>query len=231
MSATPSLASRLARLRARIAAACAQAGRRESDVRLIAVSKTQPREAILAGAELGVRDFGENRVQEALAKLPGLPAELRLHLIGPLQTNKVNKATGAFTSIQSVDRVELLQKLAARAAALGIVQEILLQVNVTGEPQKGGVEPAHLPTLWQLAQAAPSLRAVGLMTLGRAGAGEAECRRGFAKLAQLAGGLAGARELSMGMSDDFEWAILEGATQIRVGTALFGARLGGAVTG
>ena len=224
MSDSALLAENLACLQARIAAACRRAGRDPSSVRLIAVSKLHPIGSLLAVSELGVHDFGENRVQEGLQKLPALPAGVRMHLIGHLQTNKVNKVVGAFASIQSVDRTELLQRLAERAASLGLVQDILLQVNVTREPQKGGVEPDALPALWELAMRLPQLRALGLMTLGRAGAGERECRSAFARLRELAAMLPKAVELSMGMSDDFEWAIEEGATQIRVGTTLFGER-------
>jgi pyridoxal phosphate enzyme (YggS family) len=233
-----SIADNLRAVRARIADACARAGREPADVAILAVTKTHPVTVMLAAAAAGLSDLGENRVQEALPKVEAL-RELasragaapppRVHLIGRLQSNKVNKAVGVFDSIATLDAPELLDRVAARAAALGSTQRVWLQVNVSSEPQKGGCAPARTRELWARAAAAPSLRPVGLMMIGRLGSAEAEVRAEFADLRELAAGLArsdGRRvELSMGMSDDFEWAVLEGSTQVRLGSVLFGPRL------
>ena len=175
-------------------------------------------------ASLGVFDFGENRVQELVEKLPA-PAGASYHFIGQLQTNKVNKVVGEVEAIHSVDRVELLEKIARRAEQLGGSQKIFLQLNVTDEVQKGGAPPAELAELSERANDLESVELLGLMAMGRAGDDERTTRAAFARLRELSGETAGAgRALSMGMSDDFEWAIEEGATHVRVGSALFGPR-------
>lgn len=226
-------------VRERIAAACVACRRDAAQVQILAVTKTHPTALMLDAARAGLLDLAENRVQEALPKLAelraavaagALPAALRprVHLIGRLQANKVNKAVGAFASIASVDRLELLQQLARRASSLGLVQDIWIQVNISRESQKGGCPPELTAALWAAALAEAPLAPLGLMTVGRLDAPEAEARAGFALLRGLAepllrrdGSPAG---LSMGMSDDFEWAVLEGSTQVRLGSVLFGPR-------
>jgi pyridoxal phosphate enzyme (YggS family) len=215
-------------VRERIARACDQAGRDPDEVTIIAVTKAHPVDAMHAAVEAGLLDLGENRVQEALGKIPDAPPAARIHLIGHLQSNKVNKAVGAFASIASVDREDLLEKIANRAVALGLVQPVWIQVNITAEPQKAGCEPEACPALWRRAVELDGARPIGLMGISRFSAPESEVRGDFARLRVLADPLTAedgeSARLSMGMSDDFEWAILEGATHVRLGTVLFGPR-------
>ena len=210
----------LIEVRSRIARAAALAGRAADAVTLIAVSKTQPPEAIEALIAAGQRDFGENRVQEAQAKWPALKArhpDVRLHLIGQLQSNKVEDALGLFDSIHSVDRPSLVRALAAAMAKAGGRPACFIQVNIGDEPQKGGCPVAGLPALLEAAAALP---VAGLMCLTPQAVEPAPY---FALLAKLARrhGVAG---LSMGMSADYESAVMIGATHVRIGTALFGPR-------
>ena len=215
---------RLAAVRAGIAKAAATAGRKAEDVTLIAVSKTQPVEAIVPLIAAGQCVFGENRVQEAQAKWPELKArhpDLRLHLIGQLQSNKAEEAVLLFDAIHSVDRPSLVTALAKAMAKAGRRPDCFVQVNIGDEPQKGGCAVADLPAL--LAQCAEAgLPVSGLMCIPPDGQ---EAAPYFALLAKLARrhGVAG---LSMGMSGDYESAVMIGATHVRVGTALFGARTG-----
>jgi pyridoxal phosphate enzyme (YggS family) len=215
-------AERLDEVRSRIARAARLAGRAPGEVILVAVSKTHAAEAIRPLIEAGQGDFGENRVQEALAKWPGLKTaapDVRLHLIGALQSNKAEDAVALFDSIHSVDRPSLVGALAKAMAKLGRRPDCFLQVNIGDEPQKGGCAVAELPALVELSRAA-GLPIAGLMAIPPA---ELEPAPYFALLAKLARrhGLAG---LSIGMSADFETAVTLGATHIRVGTALFGQR-------
>lgn len=210
---------RLEAVRAGIARAAALA-RRPPDVTLIAVSKTRDSESIRPLIAAGQRDFGENRVQEAQAKWPQLKAEkpeVRLHLIGQLQSNKAEEAIALFDSIHSVDRPSLVAALAKAMAKSGRRPDCFLQVNLGEEPQKGGCAPAELPALLEAARAA-GLPLAGLMAIPPAGVEPAPY---FALLAKLARrhDLSG---LSMGMSADYETAVTIGATHVRVGTALFG---------
>lgn len=212
--------SSLAEVRARIGKAALLAGRRADEVTLIAVSKTQPAAAIEALIGEGQRDFGENRVQEAQAKWPALlerHPEVRLHLIGALQSNKAEDAVALFDAIHSVDRVSLVAALERAIAKSGRRPDCFVQVNIGDEPQKGGCPVADLPSLLE---AARDLPVDGLMCLPPEGV---EAAPYFALLMKLAHrhGLAG---LSMGMSADYETAVMIGATHVRVGTALFGAR-------
>lgn len=211
---------RLAEVRAGIAGAARRAGRAASAVELVAVSKTHPAEAIVPLLAAGQRDFGENRVQEAAAKWPALVAayaDVRLHLVGQLQSNKAREAVALFDIIHSVDRPSLVDALAAAIAAVGKRPDCYVQVSIGDEPQKGGVALGDLAAL--LARAA-ALPVVGLMAVPPDGTESAPF---FALLAKLARehGLTG---LSMGMSGDYETAVELGATSIRVGSALFGAR-------
>ena len=214
--------SSLAEVEARIGKAAALAGRAAGDVTLIAVSKTQGADAIEALIAEGQRDFGENRVQEAEAKWPAVRARhpnVRLHLIGQLQSNKAAQAVALFDAIHSVDRPSLVAALAKAMEKAGRRPACFLQVNIGDEPQKGGCAIAELPALVEAARILPL---VGLMCIPPA---ETEPAPYFALLAKLARrhGLNG---LSMGMSADFETAVMLGATHVRVGTALFGSRGG-----
>jgi pyridoxal phosphate enzyme (YggS family) len=229
-----SIAERLTEVRGRIAAAARSAGRDPSSVRLVAVSKTFPTSAITEAYAAGQRDFGENRVQEALQKIgASTDLEIRWHLLGHLQTNKARKAGPAFAVIQSVDSVELLDKLDAAAAESGHSPELLIQVDLAGEATKHGVPPGEVPRLFQAAAACRAARLAGLMTLPPVPDTPEDSRRWFRQLRDLRDGwlssgvpAAMLRELSMGMSGDFEVAVQEGATMVRVGTAIFGSRHG-----
>ena len=211
---------RLENVRAGIARAARLAGRSPEDVTLIAVSKTQPADAVEALMAAGQRNFGENRVQEAQAKWPALRdahPDARLHLIGQLQSNKAEDAVALFDAIHSVDRPSLVTALAKAMDRSGRRPGCFLQVNIGDEPQKGGCPVAVLPALVEAARAA-GLPVAGLMCIPPA---EVEPAPYFALLAKLARrhGVSG---LSMGMSGDYETAVMVGATHVRVGTALFG---------
>lgn len=213
---------RLAHVNAAIARAAGMARREGDDVTLIAVTKTHGPEAIEPLLAAGHRDFGENRVQEAAAKWPALRErypESRLHLIGQLQSNKAAEAVALFDVIHSLDRVSLVTALARAAEATGRRPDCFVQVNLAAEPQKGGCPVPDLPNLIAATREA-GLPVAGLMCIPPA---DNEAAPWFALLAELARrhGLAG---LSMGMSGDFETAVMLGATHVRVGSALFGPR-------
>ncbi|MDQ8757042.1 YggS family pyridoxal phosphate-dependent enzyme [Sphingosinicella sp. LHD-64] len=213
---------RLADVRADIARAAALAGRKADEVTLIAVSKTHPAEAAVPLIAAGHRDFGENRVQEAGAKWPPLRAahpDLRLHLIGQLQSNKAEEAVALFDAIHSVDRPSLVAVLAKAMGKTGRRPDCFVQVNIGDEPQKGGCAVAELPALLAKCVAA-ELPVVGLMCIPPDGQ---EAAPYFALLAKLAR-RHDVTGLSMGMSGDYESAVMIGATHVRVGTALFGER-------
>jgi PLP dependent protein len=212
----------LSEIKARIAKACASAGRAVDEVTLIAVSKVQPNERVAAVLDEGHRVFGENRVQEAAGKWPDFRTRydgIDLHLIGPLQTNKARQAMELFQAIHSVDRPKLAQTLARLAQETGHCPDIFLQINTGEEPQKAGVMPAEADAFVAEARAL-DLPVRGLMCIPPV---EEEPSLHFALLAKMAerNGLPG---LSMGMSGDFETAIALGATHIRVGSAIFGER-------
>lgn len=212
----------IAAVEARIAAACTRASRARSEVTLVAVTKTFPAADVALALAAGMTDLGENKVQEAREKKPGVSEAARWHLIGHLQSNKVKEAVRLFDVIQTVDSVELASKIARVAESLGKRQEILLQVNVGREEQKSGVAVEAVPSLAQAIAGMPALQLTGLMTIPPAGEAE-EARPHFRELARMRHDL-GLHELSMGMTDDFEVAIEEGATLVRVGRAIFGAR-------
>ena len=222
----------LAAIRARIDAAARRAGRRADSVRLIAVSKNQSVAAIERLAALGQRDFGESRVQEAEAKMQAHP-ELTWHCIGHVQSNKTTPVARRFDWVHSIDNEKVFRRIGAAAQAGGREIQALVQVNAARDPAKQGVAPdALFPLLERLfATPSPGIRLRGLMTIGALEQSQAETRRVFCDLRTLAEAAAqrfGAEafgELSMGMSDDFEIAIEEGATLVRVGTALFGPRV------
>ena len=227
-----SIADRLTEVRGRIESAARSVGRDPSSVRLIAVSKTFPVEAVRAACEAGQRDFGENRVQEGLQKI-GETADLfiKWHLLGHLQTNKARKAASAFASIQSVDSVELIQKLDQAASDEGCTPSLLIQVDLADETTKFGLRPGEVPRLFEAAAACRAARVTGLMLLPPAPDTPEDARPWFRQLRELrdqwlASGVPASMlaELSMGMSGDFEVAVQEGATMVRVGTAVFGRR-------
>ncbi|MBV8684767.1 MAG: YggS family pyridoxal phosphate-dependent enzyme [Caulobacteraceae bacterium] len=210
----------LAEVRARIAAAATAAGRAPESVALVAVSKQQPWDAIAPVLAAGQRVFGENRVQEAMARWRERRAGLELHLIGPLQTNKSREAVEFFDVIETVDRPRLAERLERDIQALGRAPRLYVQVNTGEEPQKAGVIPSEADAFVELCRARHGLVIEGLMCIPPA---EEPAAPHFALLAKIArrNGLA---RLSMGMSGDFEIAIAHGATSVRVGSAVFGER-------
>ena len=226
------IANNLAEVRSRIADAATSVGREPSSVQLVAVSKTFPINAIREAFAAGQRDFGENKVQEGLQKSStSADLSIRWHLLGHLQTNKARKAVSAFAMIQSVDSVDLLQKLDLAADESGRTLELLIQVDLAGEATKFGAPPGEVPRLFDAAAACRTARIVGLMTLPPIPDTPEDARPWFRRLRDLrdewlASGVPAPmlRELSMGMSGDFEVAIQEGATMVRVGTAIFGSR-------
>jgi hypothetical protein len=223
----PELAERTATVRARIAERQSKSGWTHP-VTIVAVTKTHPIEAVEAAVTVGLTDVGENRVQEALGKQASAGAlPVAWHLIGSLQKNKARQAVNRFALIHSVDRLDLAMELDRRAAA-GTRQAILLQVNCSAEPQKGGVEPEALPTLVDGVRALERIELRGLMTMAAFTDDEAQQRATFQQLRRLReteqqrGVML--PELSMGMSGDYLVAVEEGATMVRLGTLLFGER-------
>jgi pyridoxal phosphate enzyme (YggS family) len=225
------IAARLADVRARIARAAGRAGRDPSSVRLVAVSKTFPVGAVHEAAAAGQVDFGENKVQEAIGKMDASRAlSIRWHLVGHLQSNKVKKAA-QFDVIHSIDSASVLSKVDEAAAALGRTPQLLVQVDVAGETTKFGASEDELPAIFDAGRAARAATIVGLMIIPPAVDDPESARPYFRQLRAirdrlLAHGVDGSmlNELSMGMSHDFEVAIEEGATLVRVGTAIFGER-------
>lgn len=222
------IAENLASVRSRIAAACARAGRDASGVTLVAVTKTVTPVEIAELYRLGVRDFGENRVGDGTAHLSALGAsDARWHLIGHLQRNKAAEAlAGGFLRIHSVESEKLIEVLDRECGKLGVRAEALLEVNVSGEESKYGVSPRALPTLAKLAAQAPNLDFSGLMTMAPFTDNPENSRPHFRRLADLRDEISALTgrvlpELSMGMTGDFEVAVEEGATLVRVGTALY----------
>ncbi len=218
---TDTLRDRWDGVRARIAAACAKAGRSESDVLLLAVTKVFPGTVIEDAYALGMREFGENYVQEFEGKRPLLP-ELpgaRFHLIGHLQSNKAKKAGDLFDVVQTVDST----KLARRLDEIGRPMEVMIEVKLSEEEAKHGCGPAQLPALVEAIRGCSNLQLTGLMTMPPWDEDAEKSRPYFARLRELAAAH-GLPRLSMGMSNDLEVAIQEGSTIVRVGTALFGRR-------
>jgi pyridoxal phosphate enzyme (YggS family) len=223
-----SIADNLKTVRERIGRATAKAGREGRDITLVAVSKGRSLEAIHAAALAGQLVFGENRAQELKEKLERLQIDLEWHFIGHLQRNKVNMVVGKTALIHSVDSRRLLEAVAARAGDLGTVQDILLQVNTSGEESKYGLEEKDMAATLESALAFPSVRVRGLMTIAPLGSAE-DVRSCFRRLRELRETLArdltpqGLEILSMGMTQDFELALEEGANMVRIGTAIFAA--------
>jgi pyridoxal phosphate enzyme (YggS family) len=211
------------RVRERIARAAERAGRRPDDVLLVAVSKTVEAERVRAAVAAGITALGENRVQEARAKIAEIGRPVAWHLIGHLQTNKARDAVELFDVIHSVDRIELARELDRRAHARDRVVKVLLQVNAGGEATKGGVAPEAVAETLEALATLRNLAVRGLMTIPPEVERAEEARGWFQALRKLAERHA-LPELSMGMSGDFEVAVEEGATMVRVGTAIFGPR-------
>lgn len=230
MSGADEIACRIQEIRARMDAAALRVGRDPASITLVAVSKTHPAGRVRAALDAGQVVFGENRIQEALPKieeLAGTPA--RWHLIGHVQGNKARQAAGKFELIHSVDSVALIAELNRRAEAAGVVQKILLQINVSGEESKFGVAPSGIERLLDALELAQNLSCEGLMTIPPLAENAEASRPHFKFLRELyesipADAPFARKHLSMGMSDDFEVAIEEGATLVRVGTAIFGSR-------
>jgi hypothetical protein len=226
------VAQRLNDTRARRAASAARAGRSPDPIRLIAVCKTFPIDAVRAAYDAGQRDFGENRVQEALQKIAAsADMKIRWHLIGHLQSNKARKAAENFTAVHSVDSLELLERIDQAAASTGRAPELLVQVDLALEATKFGAPLDEVPRIFERAAECRAARVVGLMLLPPFVDDPEDARPWFKQLRDLRDRLADAGvppalvgELSMGMSHDFEVAIEEGATMVRVGTAIFGER-------
>ncbi len=231
MSVEAEVAGRYAAIRERIDAACGRAGRDPADVTLLGASKSQPVERMRAARAAGLEIFGENRVQEAEAKRPELPPDTLWHLIGPLQSNKAKRAAALFSAVHSVDRPKIARFLDREAARLGHTLDGFLEVNLGGEETKHGFPAEGLAERVSELAYLRSLKIRGLMAIPPLETDPDRIRAWFVELRELRNALAERPEwrdrlvwLSMGMSDDYEIAIEEGATHVRVGTALFGAR-------
>jgi pyridoxal phosphate enzyme (YggS family) len=223
------LAGNLSAIQQRIAAACARAGRDPGSVTLLAVTKTQPPEAVRAAADLGLTCFGESKIQEAKAKIPLCPGRLRWHLVGHLQSNKCRDAVQLFEMIQSVDSFHLAEEINRRADQAARTMPIMLEVNIVGEASKFGCKPEQLLADLDRINALPRIEIHGLMTIPPWSPVPEKARPVFRRLRELKQQCeqrlgAPLPHLSMGMTGDFEIAIEEGATIVRVGTALFGER-------
>ena len=226
------VAANLTTVRGRLEQAARAAGRDPATIRLVAVSKTFPADAVRAAADCGQLDFGENRVQEGLQKIRATADQpLRWHLIGHLQSNKAKKAVESFALIHSIDGVDLLRKVDEAAVALGRTPEVLVQVDMAGEATKFGAPEDSVAAIFEAAESLRAARLVGLMLLPPFAESLEEARPWFRRLRELRDRLAAQgvpaarlRELSMGMSHDFTVAIEEGATMVRIGTAIFGER-------
>lgn len=230
MTEGESIRERAERVLERIAWAAQKSGRKPEDVLLVAVGKTQPKEYIGEALEAGLAVFGENYVQEAEGKIRAYPGAT-WHLIGKLQRNKVKKAVSLFSCIQTVDSLEILSEISRRAGEAGRVMPVLVEVNLGGEESKAGVPPEEVERLIDAAPGLPGIDLKGLMAIPPWADDPEETRPYFIRLREMlarcvlrGGAGAGMTELSMGMSGDFEAAIEEGATMVRVGTAIFGSR-------
>ncbi|RME01431.1 MAG: YggS family pyridoxal phosphate-dependent enzyme [Calditrichaeota bacterium] len=218
-------------VRQRIASACLRSGRNVNEIEIVAVTKTVPPERIELAIQAGIRQIGENRVQEAAAKKPRVHSRATWHMVGHLQTNKVGKALQLFDMIQSVDSLHLAEKLQEQCEKLGCDIEVLIQVNTSGEETKFGVAPADTFSIVKDIAHFPALKIKGLMTIGPLTYEEEKIRQSFSLLRNLFLEIDAAhlpavemKILSMGMTDDFEIAIEEGATMLRLGRAIFGER-------
>ena len=215
-SESVSIAENLAAVERRIASACERAGRKRSEVTLVAVSKTFPAERVAEAITAGVTHVGENRVQEARDKKPLVRGDARWHLIGHLQSNKAKDAVRIFDVIETVDSVDLAQKIARFSET---ARDVLMEVNIGEEAQKSGVAPADVESMARQIRAVSGVNLVGLMAIPPVG----DSRTFFRRLRALRDQI-GLTHLSMGMSEDFEIAIEEGSTMVRIGRAIFGPR-------
>ncbi len=220
---------RLDAVRGRIAAACARAGRDPASVRMVTVAKTHGPDRVREAAECGVTVFGENKVQEAKAKIPLCPGHLSWHMVGHLQRNKVKDAVPLFDMIHSVDSVRLLETVDRVSAEAGKTMPVLVEVNVSGEGSKFGLAPEGVPEVLEASNKLDHASVVGLMTMPPFTEDPEKARVHFRRLRELRDQWRARTgmpldELSMGMTNDFEIAIEEGATWVRIGTALFGER-------
>lgn len=226
------IAANIAAVRENIARAARRVGRDPDEVTLVAVTKTMPASDVNAALRSGAAVIGENRVQELLGKLPDIePGSRRIHLIGHLQTNKIKSVIGHVDMIQSVDSLHLAQEIDRQAQKAGRVMDVLVEVNVGGEESKSGVSPDGLPDLLEGMRELAHVRVCGLMTIPPRDAGSEQTRRYFAQMRNLFLDMKGKKSdnmdmriLSMGMSSDYELAVEEGSTMVRVGTAIFGKR-------
>lgn len=222
---------RLVRVREQIARAAERAGRQAEDINLIAVSKTFDSATVQQAVDAGARDLGENRVQEAIAKVAVVKGDLRWHLIGHLQSNKARQAVESFDVIHTLDSSQLAERVDRIAGDIGRRPAVLIQVDLAHEPTKSGADERELPAIVEALDSARNLEFRGLMTLPPFFDSPEQARPYFRRLREILDGLNRGRgaeqkltELSMGMSHDFEVAIEEGATMVRVGTAIFGSR-------
>jgi PLP dependent protein len=225
---TVDIRANLERTRDRIARAAERSGRTPEDITLVAIAKTFPVHVVEEAIAAGIGDVGENRAQELRDKVAVLGDRVRWHFVGHLQTNKVRTVVGGIVLLHSVDRYGLAEAVARRARSLEIVQDVLIEVNVSGEPSKHGVEPAAASDLASEVAALDGVRVRGLMTMPPLTEDPEDSRPYFRDLAllrdDLVGSLPGATELSMGMTRDFEVGVEEGATLLRIGEAIFGPR-------
>jgi hypothetical protein len=226
-----SIANRVAGIRQRVEDACGRAGRDPRDIRLVAVTKTVPPERIREAVAAGVTTLGENRVQEAAAKAAEVAGDVVWHLVGHLQTNKVKKAVAVFEMIQSVDSLELAREIDRRAAEAGRRMDVLVEVNTSGEATKFGVRPEECVDLVGEMSHLSRISVRGLMTIGAFTSDDGAVRACFRRLRDLRDRIRGAKIgnvtvdcLSMGMTSDFETAVEEGSTMLRIGTGIFGSR-------
>jgi pyridoxal phosphate enzyme (YggS family) len=231
MPAATSVTENLRTVRDTVAAAAARAGRRAEEIEIVAVSKTHPPETVRAATEAGQTLFGESRVQEAAAKIPLLPGRLRWHFIGHLQSNKVRAALPLFDLFHSIDSLALAKEMQRIAQGVGVFSSVLLEVNVAGEGTKFGFKPDELRTAMEELLALDRLQIGGLMAMAPFHPDAEHSRPFFVRLRELRDALtqefgAGLPQLSMGMSGDYGVAVEEGATLVRVGSAIFGERSG-----
>jgi pyridoxal phosphate enzyme (YggS family) len=229
----PSIAEPWGRLKEQLAEVCARLNRDPATVRIVAVSKQHPASRVGQAIAAGIRDFGENKIQEARAKIDKVAPRPVWHLVGHLQTNKARLAAGLFDWIHSVDSVRVAEALGGGARSADRVLKVLVQVNATAEAQKSGCPPERLGDVVEAVLRQGELELCGLMTIGPESQDEADTRRAFERVARLRDqwreqlGAPAMAHLSMGMSDDWPWALEYGANVIRVGRAIFGPRPGG----
>lgn len=221
----------ISEVKEKIRAACEKSGRSPEDVTLIAVSKTKPVSAIWEAYEAGIRDFGENKVQELMEKIPALPSDIRWHMIGHLQRNKVKYLVGRVALIHSVDSLRLAEEISRESLRKGVETDLLMEVNIAGEESKYGIVPSDAALLAESIAALPAVRLKGLMTVAPYVESPEKNRLYFQKLRELSVDISrknidnvSMNVLSMGMTGDYGIAVEEGAVYVRVGTGIFGER-------